>query len=165
MERNVLTSGMSEISPIISECVEKGMEVKFTIRGFSMYPLLYSLRDSVILVKADKYNLKKFDIPLYIRPDGSYVLHRIVKVNKEKGSYDIVGDAQKAIEKGVSAETVIAVVKGFDRKGKKFSEDNGLYRLYVRLWHILMPVRPYICRLLLKIDKLVKTFRKGASNG
>lgn len=159
MERSVLTSRMTEISPIISECVEKGMDVNFTIRGFSMYPLLYSLRDSVVLTKADKLNLKKFDIPLYVRPDGSYVLHRIVKVNKEKGSYDIVGDAQRVVEKGVSGSTVIAVVKGFERKGKKFSADSTLYKIYVRVWHLLMPIRPYICKALLMFDAFG---RKGA---
>lgn len=154
MEKGVISSRMSEISPIIEECVENGTDVNFAIRGFSMYPLLYSLRDSVVLTKADKENLKKFDIPLYVRPDGSYVLHRIIKVNKEKNSYDIVGDAQKQIEKGVSADTVIAVVKGFDRKGHKFDVNNRLYKIYVRLWHILMPVRPYICRIAVKISKI-----------
>lgn len=154
MEKGVISSQMSEISPIIEECVENGTDVNFAIRGFSMYPLLYSLRDSVVLTKADKENLKKFDIPLYVRPDGSYVLHRIIKVNKEKNSYDIVGDAQKQIEKGVSADTVIAVVKGFDRKGHKFDVNNRLYKIYVRLWHILMPVRPYICRIAVKISKI-----------
>ncbi|MCD8089033.1 MAG: hypothetical protein LUD81_00110 [Clostridiales bacterium] len=160
MEKGVISSRMSEISPIIEECVENGTDVNFTIRGFSMYPLLYSLRDSVLLTKADKNNLKKFDIPLYVRPDGSYVLHRIVKVNKEKNSYDIVGDAQKEIERGVSGSTVIAVVKGFERKGRKFTTDNILYRIYVRLWYILMPVRPYICRIFLKAGKLILKLRK-----
>ncbi len=160
MEKGVISSRMSEISPIIEECVENGTDVNFTIRGFSMYPLLYSLRDSVVLTKADRNNLKRFDIPLYVRPDGSYVLHRIVKVNKEKSSYDIVGDAQKNIERGVSGSTVIAVVKGFDRKGHKFTVENGLYKVYVRLWHVLMPVRPYICRLFLKADKIISKLRK-----
>ncbi|MCD7904657.1 MAG: hypothetical protein LUG24_03600 [Clostridiales bacterium] len=155
MEKSVISSRMSEISPIIEECVENGTDVNFTIRGFSMYPLLYSLRDSVVLTRADKGNLKKFDIPLHVRPDGSYVLHRIVRVNKEKNSYDIVGDAQKDIERGVSADTVIAVVKGFDRKGHKFDADNTLYKIYVRLWHILMPVRPYICRIAVKLSKII----------
>ena len=144
---------MKDLSPIIEECVENGMDVNFTVKGYSMYPLLVDLRDSVVLTKADKRNLKKFDIPLYIRPDGSYVLHRIIKVNKN--SYDITGDAQKVIEEGVACESVIAVVKAFDRNGHKFDTNNRLYRLYVSVWYLLMPIRPYICRLFIKIRKLM----------
>ena len=57
-------------------------EIGFVVRpvvGTSMMPLLDQQTDTVRLVKAPE-RLKKYDVPLYRRPDGELVLHRIVKV-------------------------------------------------------------------------------------
>ena len=53
-----------------------------TIVGDSMMPLLRNRRDTVKIIPVSG-RLKKYDLPLYKRPDGKYVLHRIVKVKKD----------------------------------------------------------------------------------
>ena len=106
---------MDELSPLITGLIEDGTDVRFTVTGISMRPLLYNRRDSVVLTACDPQLLKKGQIPLYKRPDGTYVLHRIIKVGKN--SYDMCGDHQWEIERGVDKSSVICVVKGFYRNG------------------------------------------------
>ena len=43
--------------------------------GTSMYPMLRNRRDSVYLIKYDGSGLKKYDLPVYKRIDGSQVMH------------------------------------------------------------------------------------------
>lgn len=119
---------LSELLPIIEEQLNAGKDVCFTPNGISMQPMLYQGRDSVILSPAPSA-LKKYDLPLYRRSDGQFVLHRIVKVNKD-GSYTLCGDNQYAREKGINHSQVIGLVTAFIRKGKRVSCKNPLYRLY-----------------------------------
>lgn len=133
---------MSELSPLIEAFVSEGTDVTLTVTGNSMKPMLTHLRDSVVLTKCDPMSLKKGDIPLYCREDGSYILHRILKVGEN--TYDISGDHQWVLEKGVPKSAVICKVKGFTRKGKYRSCNNIGYRLYAFLWRIAFPLRRII---------------------
>lgn len=130
---------MNELSPLMSEILSNGGEVVFTITGNSMYPMLRHRMDKVCLVKSPEKPLKKYDIPLYVRKDGMYVLHRIVKVLPE--GYVIRGDNQWVNEYPVLHSHVIGVVKGIWRDGKYFSCEDVLYRIYCRLWVLGYPVR------------------------
>ena len=51
----------------------------FQTVGDSMEPLLHN-RISTVLIEIPKSPLKKYDVALYRRPRGEYVLHRVVKV-------------------------------------------------------------------------------------
>ena len=83
---------MTELSSIIVGLVESGTDVTFTVTGESMQPTFYNLRDTVVLTKCDPLKLRKHQIPLYVRSDGRYILHRIVRVNAD--TYDMCGDHQ-----------------------------------------------------------------------
>ena len=67
--------------PLIKECLAEGKTVKFSPRGTSMMPMIRQGVDSVIL-SAVPGKLKKFDLPLYQRKNGLFVLHRIVDVGE-----------------------------------------------------------------------------------
>ena len=56
---------MDELSPLITGLIEDGTDVRFTVTGVSMRPLLYNRRDSVVLTACDPQLLKKRLIPLY----------------------------------------------------------------------------------------------------
>ena len=73
----------------------------------------------------------KYDIPLYQRDDGAYVLHRITKVGE---TYTCIGDNQFAYEPGIRHDQVIAVVSAFTRGEKKISVEDFWYLVYTRLW-------------------------------
>lgn len=75
--------------------------------------------------------LEKYDLPLYRRPNGKYVLHRILKVRKN--DYIICGD-NRIRRETVPHEWIIGVVSGY-YKGKKFiSVKDRKYLLYVHIW-------------------------------
>jgi hypothetical protein len=136
IDRKIL-SNLQEMLPLIKECLSAGQSVKFSPRGISMLPMIVQGRDSVTLSSAPE-KLKKFDIPLYRRADGSFVLHRVVKV---RDTYTCIGDNQFKAEPGVTHESVIAVVTSFTRKGKTYSVSCVGYRLYCVLWHASRPTR------------------------
>lgn len=143
---------LQEIYPIIKEKLEAGGTVQLPITGTSMNPLLYWGRDTVELIKCD--NPKKYDIIFYRRDDGSFVLHRIVGKNDE--SFILCGDNQVKKEYGITDKNIIAVVKSITRKGKTFSVDKALYKLYVKLWTLILPLRNIILVPMRKIKGLFK---------
>ena len=134
---------LDELMPLIRERLEAGESVRFSPHGTSMLPMLKDGRDQVILSPlTDK--LKKYDLPLYQRENGQYVLHRIVKV---KDDYTCMGDNQFVPEKGLSPEQMIGVVTSFIHNGKEYSTECIGYKMYCRLWCVVRAFR----RILLKI--------------
>ena len=114
-------------------------EIGFVVRpvvGTSMMPLLDQNTDTVRLVQAP-VRLRKYDIPLYVRPSGEHVLHRIVKVCDNH--YVIRGDNTNYTEI-VPFDWVIAVADGCSKKGVWHSFDEpdmvGYAKRIVRFWHI-----------------------------
>ena len=142
---------LSEMLPAMEETLSAGGAVKLPITGTSMLPLLVAGRDNVVLKKAD-LPLRRFDLPLYRRKDGAFVLHRVVAVEKD-GTYTMCGDNQWVKEPGISGEQIIGVVTEVERKGKLISVQSFRYRAYVRVWHALLPVRKYLVKLRGKLTK------------
>ncbi len=106
--------------------------------GPSMQPLLRMHRDAAVLVEP-VFPLKKYDVILYRRANGRYVLHRIVSVRKE--GYVLCGDAQWRKEYGITDEMVVGVMQGFFRDQKYISCDAFTYRVYSVLRCAARPLR------------------------
>lgn len=134
---------LEKLMPLIRERLEAGYSAQFTTRGVSMLPLLRNGKDQVILSPLPK-KLKKYDLPLFQRDDGHYVLHRIVKVGE---TYTCIGDHQFVYESGIRQDQMIAIATGFYRKGKYCSADSFGYRVYSRVWHWMRPIRRIALRL------------------
>lgn len=143
---------LDEIYPIIKEKIENGGTVQLPITGTSMLPLLVWGRDTVELTKCE--NPQKYDIIFYRRDDGHFVLHRIV--GKNENGFILCGDNQVQKEYGINENHIIAVVKSIARKGKTFSVDKFSYKLYVKLWTLILPFRNIILVPLRKIKGLLK---------
>ena len=134
------TIRLDALMPLIRERLASGESVRFSPHGTSMLPMLKDGRDQVILSPLpDK--LKKFDLPLYQRENGQYVLHRIVKVTD---GYTCMGDNQFVQEKGLRHDQMIAVVTRYIHNGKEYSTESFQYKVYCRLWCITRPFR-YFC--------------------
>ncbi len=123
--------------PMIRACLERGQTVTFSPQGTSMLPMLRQGRDQVTLGPLPE-RLKKYDLPLYRRRDGSYVLHRVLKAGD---TYTMIGDNQFVYEPGIGDDQLIAMVTAFVRNGRTVSVRAWHYRLYCRLWHYSRPVR------------------------
>ena len=115
--------------PLIQEALSAQQSVRIFPMGTSMLPMLRQGVDSVVLSPVTG-KLQKYDIPLYQRDNGKYVLHRIVEVGE---TYTCLGDNQLSPEPGIRQDQIIAVVTEFYRGDKKRSVNAWPYRLYCRL--------------------------------
>lgn len=134
---------LADLIPLMEEIFKLGKTFTVTAKGSSMAPLLHSGRDEVVLADCeDTAKLKARDIPLYLREDGTCVLHRIVRVNKN--SFDMCGDAQTEIERNIPKDKIVAVAVGFKRDGKIISVKSKGYKIYSFLWCTMRPIRPLL---------------------
>lgn len=130
---------MDDLIPLFRERLAAGQCIRFSPRGVSMLPMLQQGIDTVTLSPVPE-RLKKYDLPLYRRDDGTYILHRIVRAGK---TYTCIGDNQFVYEPGVRHDQMIAVVTSFSRNGREIPVRNSLYRFYCRIWHYSRPVRHF----------------------
>lgn len=129
----------------------------YKTEGTSMRPMLRQNRDLVHIVPPAGH-LKKYDVALYRRTNGQYVLHRVIKV--EKDGYGIRGDNCVGTEQ-VPEEQVLGVLTAFQRNGKTRPVTALGYRLYVRLWCWLYPLR-YAYKLARGLGGRIKQKIQGA---
>lgn len=135
---------MQELGPLMAELLSAGQSVRFSPKGTSMLPMLREGRDSVVLSPLPKL-LRRYDLALYRRDNGTYVLHRIVDVGQ---TYTCLGDNQFLTEPGLRPEQFIAVVSEFRRGGRDYSVTHPGYRLYCRVWYHSRGGRRFVKRLL-----------------
>lgn len=140
---------LAELLPIIEEQLEEGREVCFSPNGESMLPMLKAGRDSVYL-SLPPQKLRKYDLPLYRRESGQFVLHRVVKV-KKNGEYVMCGDNQFVRENNIKHSQIVGVVTSFVRKGKRISCKNPVYLSYCIVHVFRQHVRCFVGRVKRKI--------------
>lgn len=141
---NIRTTNVSldSLMPVIKKQLSEGQSVKFRPRGTSMLPMLRQGIDSIVLSPLPE-KLEKYDLPLYQRANGQYVLHRIVDVGD---TYTCIGDNQYIEEKGLTHDQMIAVVTEFYRDEKCYSCQELSYKIYCVFWHKSRKVRHFVKR-------------------
>lgn len=144
---------LEELMPLIQEQMRLGQSVRFSPRGTSMLPMLRQGIDYVVLSPLPE-KLEKYDLPLYRRDNGQYVLHRIVAC--EGASYACMGDNQFQKEKGIRQDQMIAVVTAFYRTDKRHSVTERKYRLYCRVWYGTRYLRQLVRRVKGLLRRLIK---------
>lgn len=149
-----ITPPIDQIAPYIINAIASGKKVKLTVTGNSMYPLFRDRRDTVVLAPFER--LKKRDVVFFRRPNGRYVLHRIIK--KKGDNLIIAGDNETVKEYNIKVSDCVAVMESFERYSKISTADDLWYRLYSFFWVMVFPVRKY-CKSFLRIG--AKVFRKG----
>lgn len=125
------------------DVIERDRQLVYTNVGDSMRPLIRQDRDILIIEKYEG-RLKKYDVPLYKRDSGQYVLHRVLKVRDS--DYVICGDNRYNKEYGITDRHIIGVLTAVVRDGKEIPITNWRYRLYVHLWCDLFPIRAFILK-------------------
>lgn len=103
--------------------------IAYTNEGDSMLPLLRQHRD-VMVIRRITGPLKRNDAVLFKRPDGAYVLHRIVRVCGN-GQYRIAGDNRDFSEL-VPEEWIIGILTEVIRDGRHIYADSEEYSAYVK---------------------------------
>lgn len=141
-----------EIFPLVKEILESGKNVRLIVTGMSMYPFLREGVDSVELAKPDYNKLRRGDIVLIVRDNGQYIMHRVLK--KEKNCFYIVGDAQQWIEGPLRPDQLFATVAAVWRKEKYISCSGFGWRLLTNIWMNLLPYRYIIIKSYRKIRRI-----------
>lgn len=145
---------LSQIYDIMVEMLDSGGTVNFNPNGTSMLPTISNHGDRVVLKKPEG-RLKKYQLPLYRRKDGQFVLHRVVRVYDD--SYGMCGDNQWHIEKGVKDSQIVGLVTQINRKGKIIDVEKSLfYKAYVVFWVNIMPLRHLFIGGINRIKRIVK---------
>ena len=127
----------------IREQLDKGKPVITYTSGRSMEPLLYEhetyvVIQSIPMLVGKKAELRIGELPIYLRPDGKYVIHRIIAITED--CYITRGDHCITSEK-VPKEWVLGVVRQINRKGHLIQVTDRGYRLYVWFWIVNYPLR------------------------
>lgn len=128
---------------MLRELMEEGREVSLLITGNSMVPFLVHERDYIYFKTPDR-ELRRGDMVFYQRTNGRYVMHRICRVTAE--GYDIVGDGQTVIERGVRREQIFGLITSVRRKGKLVTEGDFWWEFFRRVWLGIIPLRPVLLR-------------------
>lgn len=134
------------------EELAKSGKIVVTNVGVSMRPLIKQGRD-IMIITSKEGRLNKYDVPLYKRRD-QYVLHRIVQVREN--DYVILGDNCVAKEYGITDDQIIGVMTSLVRNGKEINLNGFGYKLYVRVWCALAPIRIICKRIVGAMKSVVK---------
>ena len=111
-----------------NEIKSKGYIV-YTNVGDSMMPLLRQNKDLMVIRKITE-PLKKNDAVLFKRPNGAYVLHRIIKVCG-LGQYRIAGD-NRSFSEIVPEEWIIGILSEVIKDGRHISVESDEYKAYLK---------------------------------
>lgn len=106
----------------------------FQTVGDSMEPVLHNQKSTVVIEKPIK-TLQKYDVVLYRRPTGEYVLHRIVHIRRGRDQEHIIirGD-NRIYQECVPCQWIIGVMTGYypNESGVFISCTDEWYQKYMR---------------------------------
>lgn len=139
------------------EELERHGNLVYTNVGPSMLPLIREGRDLLMLEKPSG-RLKRYDVPLYKRDNGQYILHRILRVREH--DYVTCGDNQWKPEYGIEDRQIIGRLCAIVRDGKTIRVNAPLYQIYVHLWCDLFFLRAAILWVLSIPGRIRRKWRK-----
>ncbi|MBR5783249.1 MAG: S24/S26 family peptidase [Clostridia bacterium] len=123
-------------------------------KGHSMYPMIRSCRDQIIVEKLTRAP-KLYEVVLYKRECGTYTLHRVIR--KKGDVYIIWGDNCDYVEE-IALDQILGVLVGFYR-GNKYIDcrKNILYKIYSVSWRFVRPfyrlIRPLGSKIKRKLNR------------
>lgn len=128
---------MEEIRTLVSE----GKTVTLTVKGNSMNPFIVHLRDRMTIGPWKDKDIRKGTVALVKDTRGSYVIHRIIKRDKDR--VVLLGDGNIGFTETATLDNVIGIMHNIDRKGRIWTPQSTLWRLYSWFWMTLTPLRRY----------------------
>lgn len=153
---NQLTYNLSDLEPILKRTLSEGGTFRFYPRGTSMLPTIKEGRDQVLLTSVPE-KLKKYQIILYKRKDGTFVLHRIVRIKGD--TYVMCGDNQYILEVGIRRDQMLGMVCGIVQDGETIDPESKEQRRKAAVWVETRTLRKKLIRVrgyLSKIKRIIK---------
>ena len=128
---------MEEIRTLVSE----GKTVTLTVKGNSMNPFIVHLRDRMTLGPWKDEDIRKGTVALVKDTRGNYVIHRIIR--REEDSVTLLGDGNVGFTETATLDNIIGIMHNIDRKGRIWTSESAMWRLYSWFWMTLTPLRRY----------------------
>ena len=110
---------MEEIRTLVSE----GKTVTLTVKGNSMNPFIVHLRDRMTIGPWKDEDIRKGTVALVKDTRGSYVIHRIIKRDKDR--VVLLGDGNIGFTETATLDNVIGIMHNIDRKGRIWTPQSG----------------------------------------
>ncbi len=127
--------------------------------GVSMKPLLYDKgrKDATqVLIEPVTGQLRVGELPLFERQDGKLVIHRVIEVRKDSLGNAIMyrtrGDNCMSCEQ-IHPDKVLGMVTKIYRKRRTINVTDCGYRMYVRIWNAIYPLRYIWYRMRVRVKK------------
>ena len=118
--------------------------VPVTVAGTSMCPFLYP--DDVVFLDPLTKPAAPGDIVLFTRPDGKYVLHRIIACRSD-GSYRLLGDNQIRPERVSDASHLHAIVSCAKIRSRIVTPKHIRWWFFRSVWRKFIRLRIWCGRL------------------
>ncbi len=147
---------MSEVTTSVEKLLRNGEVVGISTKGNSMLPLMKGGKTQVIVEPVNR-ELSIGEMPVYMRKDGAYILHRVVDM--DENYYYIRGDNCVTLER-VPKGNVLGVATELRRNGRIIRPTDWHYRLYVRILFATTTPRIQILRLRAKAGKIYRKYIK-----
>lgn len=138
---------------VLKELLEQGRQVSLVVTGSSMAPFLADHRDTVYLNPVTD-PLRPGDIVLYQRANGQYVLHRIVGIHQD--AYDLLGDNQTVVERGIHRNQIVGLVTAVNRKGEILRPGDKKWDFFAGMWRHMVPFRHGLIRMASGVRKTIR---------
>lgn len=119
--------------------IKEGHTVTHLTRGNSMNPFLVDRRDKVTLAPFTNEELQRGVLVLALDTTNRYVLHRIIRRNKDQ--LILMGDGNIRGTEETHPDRVVGVVREIVRKGKTYRCTGSLWRIYSIIWINILPLR------------------------
>lgn len=135
----------------VCELLRQGQtSVAVPVAGGSMVPFLHD--GDTVYLELPRFPIKEGDILLYTRPNGRYILHRVIRVNPD-GSLWMSGDAQMELEYLPNTDCVHGLVTSALHKKKPNRPGQLRWWAYSHPWRWLLCYRHRLMRLRGKLSK------------
>ena len=143
---------LETIYPVIEEKLLAGGTVTFGPKGISMLPLIRQGVDSIKLAPINK-KLQKYDVPLYRRSNGQFVLHRVI--SEKNGIYTMRGDNQIINEYGINHSQIIGIMTEIIKPEGVIKVSDKEYIKYTKKQVLKQTIKSFIFKLNVLLKKIL----------
>ena len=139
---NMRTVDTKEYLDTVCALLEAGQQnLSVPVAGSSMCPFLYP--EDTVFLSAVEATLKPGNIYLFQRPNGQYVLHRLLREDGD-GTLWMLGDNQRTEEPVSGGDMLRAQAVSVRRKGKTCAPGSFLWWFFAVPWLRLRWLRVWV---------------------
>ena len=124
---------MEEIRTLIAD----GHTVSLTVKGNSMNPFVVDMRDQITVGPWKDEDIRRGCVALVKDSRGNYLIHRVIR--RDGNTITLIGDGNIGLYE--TADDIIGIMHSITRKGKVWTRESRIWRLYSWAWMLLLPVR------------------------